>query len=512
MIASHPRHRRVRWFALLLLGMVAALLAAPSVAGAGPGTVTSSTSTSQPITSTTALPTSTTVRPTTTTVRPTTTTARPTSTTLPTSTTRPVSTTASTLPTSTASTAGTSSTTEPTSTTTTAPTTTTTTPAKDTEVSSGGGSRLPLVVGGLLAVGAAIATLTFLYWRHTKPGDEDYVDYDDFHGYDDASDEAAVSRFGGSGELAAAGAAAGLAGSAYPPDEGTVVVKPINEGEGATTPSSPSGGEPADEAIPPEVAALAAMRESGAISGGRTDAPVDDADEVFGAGDEAGGDSETPAKGTAAAVVGAAGVGAALATGHDDDDESTEPLGDHDAVGELASTADVESEAVSTVAPAVDIVAPAATDDDVPGAPLVAHDDDVLDDAELDDDGHFDDDEHDDDDRAYGDEMGEVAGEDVDDDHSFDDAFDDDLDELDTDDVDAPDEERSGPVSGEVRPASATAAAGSAVTILGPMRPGKHAGDDVDEDDEPLLDTELEIVTLEDIERAKARGRERDRG
>jgi len=98
---------------------------------------------------------------------------RPTTTRPRTTTTRPPATTAA------PTTATTTPTTAPATTTTAAPAVvvpgnTTTVPPTEGDGDSGGsgpssGRQLALVVGGLVAVAGGLATLTFLYWRHTRP-------------------------------------------------------------------------------------------------------------------------------------------------------------------------------------------------------------------------------------------------------------------------------------------------------------------------------------------------------
>ncbi len=132
----------------------------------------------QESTTTTASTTSTTVEPTTTTTVPSTTTTVPRTTT----TTRP-STTTTTRPRTTTTTAPTTTTTAPTTTTSTASTTTTTAAGAavappgftdpNAEGGSGGGwptgTKIRLVIGGLLGVAVALSGMAWAYWRRTRP-------------------------------------------------------------------------------------------------------------------------------------------------------------------------------------------------------------------------------------------------------------------------------------------------------------------------------------------------------
>ncbi len=162
---SLPSARRARAALVSALVLGLGVLAATG-ASAQPDPSTSSTSSSTatteaPTTSTTSRPstTSTTVPRTTTTTAP-----RTTTTTAP-------STTTTTEPTTSSTFATTSS--APTTTQTTQPQIIVPTTAVPAAGGGGGGlstdAKLALVVGGLVAVGAAIGVLTVLYWRHTRP-------------------------------------------------------------------------------------------------------------------------------------------------------------------------------------------------------------------------------------------------------------------------------------------------------------------------------------------------------
>ncbi len=170
-----PRSRARSWASLLgatgaiSLGVVAwgLLPAGAQVAPQQESTTTTASST-----------TSTTLEPTTTTTVPSTTTTVPRTTT----TTRP-STTTTTRPRTTTTTAPTTTTTAPTTTTSTASTTTTTAAGAavappgftdpNAEGGSGGGwptgTKIRLVVGGLLGVAVALSGMAWAYWRRTRP-------------------------------------------------------------------------------------------------------------------------------------------------------------------------------------------------------------------------------------------------------------------------------------------------------------------------------------------------------
>jgi hypothetical protein len=444
-----------RWPLAVLLGVVVAFPA--GAAWAQVGTTPSTETPTTPVVTTpkpTVAPTTTSgFRPTTSTVpfRPSSTTApfRPSTTTVPfrPSTTFPQTTAA---PTTTAPT-----TTEDLTTTTTAPATTTTTAPPATEPASATG-RLPFVVIGLLLVGAAIAVMTFLFWRHTRPL------YDDF---DDDTGAAPLTKLDVVDQ--------GLGTSAYPPDgEPTVVVKPK-----APVPDGglPAGGD--GTAVGPDLPTRAAD----------------------GAGAGVG-------LGLAGAAGAAALGGAAIAARHasDGDDGAAGPPAVGDDV--MVDDDDVEVEAfqASERSAPVRPVAPAA---------MPAYDP-QFDEPEVEstsyDDGYDDLDRYE---QLAG--VDELDGVDDGDDHEL---FTGDHQLFDDDDQFA-DEADDG--FADLEPALEPAAP-SAVTILGPMRPGKTGGDAVDltEGGVTVDPDPLEIVTLEDIERARAtrdgrpsrRGNGSDRG
>ncbi|MBI2704906.1 MAG: hypothetical protein HYX32_06410 [Actinobacteria bacterium] len=448
MTAPTPRFPWRRFLVLLPLFVVFALPVGAAMAQST--TTTASNTTTAP----TSVPVQPTVRPTpqstlryntpTTTVpHPTTTYRVSTTAPHPVQTTVPFTTAPPTTPTTVAPTS-----TEAVTTTTTAPTTTTT-PVKEAEASSsGGGGRLPLVVGGLLGVGAAIATLTFLFWRHTRPG------YDDYYPYDDELDDAAAhpdalpvtpvaaprddDDFGvvppvdaGIGGAATAAAATSvLTRSAYPPDDGaSVVVKPLSELQGPRATS----GDDSSTTSPPRFS------------------PVDEAADVTGFG-------------VAPAAV-AMGVDATSGGLAGPDGDEVHGAFEHD---EEYVEGGVEPDAV------LDHREPS-----VYGIEDEHHDsgDDVYE-SEVD---------------AYGEEDADAA------DDPEPDANEPAFDHTGFDDVHQSVADPA-PVAGPPAP--------SAVTILGPMRPGKQMGAD---DNQVTLEPDpMEIVTLEDIEQARAGSRSGD--
>lgn len=480
---------------------------------------------------------------------------------------------------------------------------------KEAEAASSGG-RLPLVVGGLLGVGVGIAALTFLFWRHTRPG------YDDYYPYDDEVDDAAAdpdslsvtavsdAELVGAGApvgAAAVGAAAGasaLTRSAYPPDDqATVVVKPLSElqeakvGNGSGGSSTPSGTgavttELAKGTTAGEGGAALAVGATGLVAGAaaeKRDESVVDGDDQNGSGATI---SSAPVEGDETLVgvnglepdgVGAdasrfvrakAADGVALSSAKpistdvdrapsvlafadlgQTDDGPRGVRSDESGVGPTSDPASANGTAVGE-APVDETDEPDSASvpvvhriDDLQyerGGSLVGPDtaeepvveshraDEFLDDdevdllytgeherlgTELDHDGGYGepdaDHAHDSyvDHDSYVEQGSYVEGDDdeeeIDDWH---DGYDDDRSEAhDEYDVDPYTDER------EVPAAPAPAVAGSsAVTILGPMRPGKEAGSDAD--GHVLLEPEpLEIVTLEDIEQARAGSRSGDR-
>ncbi len=434
-------------------------------------------------------------------------------------------------------------TTEAPTTTTTAPTTTTSAPVKQAEAASSSTGRLPLVVGGLVGVGTAIAALTFLFWRHTRP------EYDDYYPYDDEIEEAASSddalavsaateagvssskpalvssSVGQEAAVVGAAGASALSRSAYPPDDqASVVVKPLSvlkdseKGSSPPDPLSPGGGSQGDD----EEAAAAGDGQANGSSNGHPGGS-----ESSGKGDPTSGGPEAASTAvlaeTSRFVKGSEGQGALPEVGSDLFEDSTEPSDRPRSAGPRSASTYL----------AADDHRPAPEDPEAVqarhGEGVVAGSESlpVTRDAGLDDrhdglDGspHVQGDDHTDDEILPGGEVhllftDEVAvhGDQDDADYLNDDVLRAD-DGLDWDDElgEMSDEELAEPDSGESEIADPRSAVVdpvggglSAVTILGPMRPGTRIDDAGHQS--PVLEPDLEIVTLEDIEQARAGSR-----
>lgn len=456
----------------------------------------------------------------------TTTTARRPSTTVPLTTAVP--TTPSTVPTSTE---------PPTTPTTAATTTTSVAPVKEADPVPASGGRLPLVVGGLLGVGVAIAALTFLFWRHTRPGYDDYYPYDD--NFDESLDEtdnlAAVTTVDGGLTVGRAGAAVGvegtrvLAGSAYPPDDAaTVVVKPLSELQG-------SGSDAVAGISTPDPGQERTVGRSGADGGADSTAgavglaalaarPTDDSSEDTPAG--SGVDSPRLAGGerqTLSGVETSSPAGSFEFSDDADPDTTAEPsrfvrsplvpdderaederdgllFDDHPSVVAFVDGSSIE-EVPTDQGPHAgqsghdDLIAPGEDDGDQPATGGGQHSASVQPDDGLvvipnreGEGDHLDDDEFDE--LVTGEHLAMVGH---DPEEYEDDEYDDGWQEEFTDDQFTDDHEVA------VQPVAGS----SAVTILGPMRPGRQAGEQ--NHDQGLLEPDpLEIVTLEDIEQARS--------
>jgi hypothetical protein len=297
--------------------------------------------------------------------------------------------------------------------------------------------------------------LTFLFWRHTRPI------YDDYYDDDEVSGPTAIAGLDVVDD--------GLGPSAYPPDgEPTVVVKPKSELQGDATAVVPAGG--GGEVAADEGAGLVGAAAAGAAAGALVQRKRD------GATDDPG-------------------------------DPAAQPDHEIDTPDPDVQVADVQVADVQVVDPdlapvaAAGLVAEHHVSDDLDpyddGSPL---DHEPAPDAELPD-GH---------DAVHDDTaLHDVEWHDAELDEAVVVAFDHDgyHDEPDDEGFDATDDHEvvaDDPILEPVAPPSP-----SAVTILGPMRPGTSAEAAESEGRGVTLEPDpLEIVTLEDIERAQAtRGR-----
>ncbi len=186
---SSPTTRRQAFLAAvsvaILFGGTAAFAVSSASAQGGTTVPTSPTTATTATTATTSSPSTPTTRPSTTTTRAVTTSSSSAPTSSTSTTVRPTSTTAGG---GTTTTEGRGTTTAPpataaSTTTTQAAGTSTTVAAKPEKVDETPASGRPWgVVSGLVGVAGLMGVLTFVYWRHTKPED------DEWYGYDDGSD------------------------------------------------------------------------------------------------------------------------------------------------------------------------------------------------------------------------------------------------------------------------------------------------------------------------------------
>ncbi len=247
----------------ILVAAAALVVALAAVVGAGIQVADASSSPAQVDSTTTTEATTTTTQATTTSTVATTTTAAPTTTLSP-PTTRPHTTT-TTARASTTTTAPVTSTTLATTSTSVEPSSSVTAPAlsnpatstttKPKSTSSGGlsdSAKLSIVVVGLLAVGAAILVLTYLYWRRTRPASVTAVSpsaLDALVGLDvDGPPTAPVPVVPASATTAAAvvgaGAVVGASTSSSAPDSGLHALVP---------PTAPPVAPPATPPVAPSV-------------------------------------------------------------------------------------------------------------------------------------------------------------------------------------------------------------------------------------------------------------------
>lgn len=252
-VTATPRVRAASFAAPAALIGVAALIGLgalamePSPAGAQtdpPGSTTSTTAATTTTQAPTTLPPTTQAPVTTTTFRP--------------PTTRAPSTTVSTAaPTSTTSVEETTTTTAVESTTTSAEPTIITPSTADLDAASSGGEglstrvKLGIVIGGLLAVAAAISVLTGLYWRRTRPVPAAGTTSDDDEPPDDGLEHADGDRTAPAATAGDPAAAAAVAGGEVPSSSSRdaselapTMAVPVTNGEEQGTEGGVGDGKP----------------------------------------------------------------------------------------------------------------------------------------------------------------------------------------------------------------------------------------------------------------------------